>query len=174
MQTYYTFTNFFNSVCLAHPSIETFTLMDIQKIDQSKQTIFPLANLIINNVTIDSGLMTYNTTLLVMDRIDENIIQSTGSYNEYIRNYKDVGNTEDVYNSTLLTINDIISYVYRNPQAYQYNMIGSSLVTPFEERFSNLLVGWAADMNISVGNPNNMCVISLDSTLANGGNESTC
>jgi hypothetical protein len=71
-----------------------------------------------------------------------------------------------------MTINDITSYIYRNPDAYQYNVIGSSLATPFEERFQNLLAGWAIDMNISVGNTNPMCAISLTDNLAAGGDVS--
>jgi len=73
----------------------------------------------------------------------------------------------------LLTLNDIISYIYRNPQALDYNVTTSALVTPFEERFSNLLAGWAADINITVGNPQPMCVISLDANQAAGG-ENAC
>ena len=173
MQTYYSLTNFFNSVSLAHPNITTFTVTDIFKIDQSKQTLFPLANLIVNEVTISSGLMNYNVTYLVMDRVDENIIFSSGSYNDLDRDYKTLGSQPDVYNSTLLTINDVISYIYRNPQAYAYNINGDAILTPFEDRLSNLLVGWAATMNIVVGNPQDMCVINISNTLAQGGNE-TC
>ena len=55
MQTYYTFTNFFNSVCLSHPNIETFTVGDLANIDMAKQTLFPLSHLIVNNVNINIG-----------------------------------------------------------------------------------------------------------------------
>jgi len=47
------------------------------------------------------------------------------------------------------------------------------LCTPFEERFQNLLAGWAVDMNIAVGNPQDMCVINLSTALAAGG-DATC
>jgi hypothetical protein len=51
---------------------------DIRTVDTRKQTLFPLANLLVNNVTIDSGLMTYNVTLMVMDRVVEITDQSEG------------------------------------------------------------------------------------------------
>jgi hypothetical protein len=171
MQTYYSFTNFFNSVCLAHPNITTFTMGDIYNVDMAKQTLFPLAHLIVNNTNIASGLMQYNVTLMVMDRVVDVTDSSFGHYNYLLKNYKDVTNLIDVHNTSLSTLNDIVSYIYRNPDAYQYNVIGDSLATPFEERFNNLLAGWAIDMNISVGNTNPMCAISLNTNLANGGDD---
>ena len=169
MQTFYSFTQFFANVCNAHPNITTFDLSDIRTIDTEKQTLFPYANLIVNNVNIDSGVMTYNVTFMVMDRVVEVKDVSEGQYNTIDKDYRGYSNVTDVWNTSLLTINDVVSYIYRNPDAYQYNVIGSSLATPFEERFTNLLAGWAVDMNISVGNPNDMCVVNLSTNLANGG-----
>ena len=168
MQTYYTFTNFFNSVCLSHPSIETFTVGDLANIDMAKQTLFPLSHLIVNNVNINSGIMTYNVTLLVMDRVVDIVQDSYSPFNNIVKDYKTITNIMDVHNSTLLTSNDIVSYIYRNPQSYQYNVIGDSLTTPFEDRFDNVVAGWSTDLNIAVGNPNDMCVISLNVDLAQG------
>jgi hypothetical protein len=172
MQTYYSFTQFFANVCNAHPNITTFDMSDIRTIDTEKQTLFPYANLIVNNVAIDSGVMTYNVTLMVMDRVVEVEDVSVGNFNTIDKDYRGYSNVADVWNTSLMTINDITSYIYRNPDAYQYNVVGSSLATPFEERFQNLLAGWAIDMNISVGNENPMCVISLTDNLAAGGDVS--
>ena len=172
MQTYYSFTQFFANVCNAHPNITTFDMSDIRTIDTEKQTLFPYANLIVNNVAIDSGVMTYNVTLMVMDRVVEVEDVSVGNFNTIDKDYRGYSNVSDVWNTSLMTINDITSYIYRNPDAYQYNVVGSSLATPFEERFQNLLAGWAVDMNISVGNENPMCVISLTDNLAAGGDVS--
>jgi hypothetical protein len=173
MQTFYSFTQFFANVCNAHPNITTFDMSDIRTLDTEKQTLFPYANLIVNNVAIDSGIMTYNVTFMVMDRVVEVEDVSVGKFNTIEKDYRGYSNVSDVWNTSLLTINDVVSYIYRNPNAYQYNVIGSSLATPFEERFQNLLAGWAIDMNIAVGNPNDMCVINLSDILA-AGNDPTC
>jgi len=125
MQTYYSFVQFFNNVCSAHPSVTTFSLDDIRNIDTEKQTLFPLANLIVNNVTVDYGLMTYNVTLMVMDRVEVVQEDSIGPLNVLDYNYRGQSNIVDVHNSTLLTINDIISYVYRNPQALAMGSVSS-------------------------------------------------
>jgi hypothetical protein len=144
-------------------------MSDIRTLDTEKQTLFPYANLIVNNVSIDSGVMTYNVTLMVMDRVVEVEDVSVGKFNEIEKDYRGYSNVFDVWNTCLMTINDITSYIYRNPDAYQYNVIGASLATPFEERFQNLLAGWAIDMNIAVGNTNPICAISLSDNLAAGG-----
>jgi len=171
MQTFYSFSQFFDNVCSAHPNITTFRMDDIREIDTTKQTLFPLANLIVNNITIDSGLMTYNVTLMVMDRVVEIDYNSTGSFNDLTYDYRMTSNIFDVHNTSLLTINDIISYIYRNPDALDYNVTTSTLVTPFEERFANLVAGMAADINITVGNPQPMCVINLSANQALGGED---
>jgi len=108
MQTYYSFTNFFNNVCAVHPNIETFSMDDIRTIDTFKQTLFPLANLMVNNVNIDSGVMTYNVTFMVMDRVADIIPDSVGPVNTKTYDYKGITNIVDVHNSCLLTINDAI------------------------------------------------------------------
>lgn len=171
MQTFYSFTQFFDNVCSAHPNITTFMMDDIRTIDTTKATLFPLANLIVNNITIDSGLMTYNCTLMVMDRVVEVDYDSTGPYNSLEYDYRMTSNIFDVYNTSLSTVNDIVSYIYRNPDAMDYNVTTSALVTPFEERFSNLVAGMAAEVNITVGNTQPMCVISLSANQALGGQD---
>jgi hypothetical protein len=171
MQTYYSFTQFFANVCQAHPNVTTFMMDDIREIDTAKQELFPLANLIVNNITIDSGLMTYNVTLLVMDRVVSVTDLSSGPYNNLTYNYRFTDNLLDVHNTSLSTLNDIISYIYRNPEAMDYNVYTSALVTPFEERFSNLVAGMAADFNITVGNIQPMCVIDLTANQALGGED---
>lgn len=173
MQTFYSVTTFFNNVCLAHPNIKYFTLGDVYAIDQKKQPQFPYANLLVNNVTIDSGQMVYNLSLFVMDRVNDVQQNSYGHYNEFYKDWKGIDNSQDVWNTTLLTINDIVSYIYRNPQAYAYNIIGSTLCTPFEQRFDSFMWGWVADINMAVGNPQDMCVIDINDSQAQG-NETAC
>lgn len=172
MQTYYSLTQFFNAVSLSHPNVTTFTIGDIYNVDLNKQTLFPLVHLIVNNTTIGEGIMTYNITLMAMDRVVYVTDDSSGAYNTLLKNYKDVTNIDDVWNSTLLTLNDVISYIQRNPQALDYNVYVDTVCTPFQERFDNLLAGWQATINISVPNHSNMCVIDVTDVQAAGGTPS--
>ena len=88
MQTYYSFTQFFNNVALAHPNVTTFTIGDIYNVDLAKQTLFPLCHLIVNNVTVGDGQMTYNINLMVMDRVVDITDDSAGRFNTIVKNKK--------------------------------------------------------------------------------------
>ena len=171
MQTYYSFTQFFDNVCVAHPNIKTFTHGDLSDVNLLKQELFPIAHLIIDTVTVSSGQMTYAGNLLVMDvvRFIQQVADSTGNYNVTNESYKTNSNIIDVYSSTLSTCNDIYSYIYRNPEALSYNIYGDVVITPFDDRFDNALAGQAMAFRITVGNDNNICVVDLDVNLASGG-----
>jgi hypothetical protein len=169
MQTYYSFTQFFNNVALAHPNITTFTIGDIYNVDLAKQSLYPLCHLIVNNVTVGEGLMTYNVNLMVMDRVVDVTEDSSGIFNSIVKNYKTITNAQDVLNTSLMTLNDIVSYIQRNAQSMDYNIYVDTVCTPFEERFDNLLTGWQSVLNITVGNPNNACVIQISDVEAIGG-----
>jgi len=135
--TFYQFTQFFNSIALAHPNIETFTIGDLADVDTSKTTLFPLCHLVPNNVIIGSQTFTYNIDLLVMDRVVNVTQDSTGKFNELTVNYKDVNNLHDVWNTSLLTINDIIAYITRNAQANNFIIETDSIATPFQDNLNN-------------------------------------
>jgi hypothetical protein len=171
MQTYYSFTQFFDNVCVAHPNIKTFTHGDLSDVNLLKQELFPIAHLIIDTVTVSSGQMTYGCNLLVMDvvRLIQQVADSTGNYNVTNESYKTNSNIIDVYSSTLSTTNDIWSYVFRNPTALSYNIYDDAVITPFDDRFDNALAGMSMVFNVVVGNDNNICVTDLDVNLASGG-----
>jgi hypothetical protein len=170
MQTIYSFTQFFNSVCLAHPNITTFTVGDIYDIDTAKTSLFPLAHLMIDNTIMATGAkMTYNCTLLVMDRITDIAQTSTGHFNQIVKNYRGITNVLDVWNTSQATISDIVVYIMNNAQPYQYNILTDVTITPFTERFDNALSGCGAVMQIEVPyNPSN-CLIKISDVQADGG-----
>jgi len=170
MQTYYSFVQFFNSVCLAHPNITTFTTGDIDDIDTAKQSLYPIAHLIVENTTMAQfSAMTYNVNLLVMDRIANITQDSSGRFNSILKNYKGVTNILDVWNTSQATLGDIVIYIMNNAQSYQYTIDTDVVMTPFQQRFDNALAGFAATMNITVPyNPSN-CLIQISDVQAAGG-----
>ena len=159
VSSFYNITEFFNRISLAHPNITTFTFGNLDDIDLAKQTQFPLAHLIINNVEVASGKITYDVSYMVMDKVANITPESTGMNNELVKDYIGVDNSIDVWNSSLETINNIYSYIQRNPDNLDYDIDGDAVLTPFKDRFDNLLAGWGADFSITVGNENNICVL---------------
>ena len=57
---------------LSNPSIKTCTFGDITDVDLQKQTIFPLAHMIIEGATNSEKTLQFNFTVLTMDQIDIN------------------------------------------------------------------------------------------------------
>ena len=57
---------------LSNPSIKTCTFGDITDIDLQKQTIFPLAHIIIDGATNAEKTLQFNFTVLTMEQIDTN------------------------------------------------------------------------------------------------------
>jgi len=52
-------------------NVNTVTTGDITEIDLSKQTIFPLSHIIVNNVITEEQYLSFNITVMAMDVVDE-------------------------------------------------------------------------------------------------------
>lgn len=160
VNSFYTLSEFISKVSLSHPNVNAFTMGDIGDIDMKKHTQFGLVHLMVNDVVLSSGKITYNVTMFIMDKPEDITVESTGISNSFTYDYNGVSNENDIYNTTLEILNDIYSYLLRNPDALDYNIDGDATCTPFKERFNNLLAGWGADFSITVGNQNSMCVLN--------------
>jgi hypothetical protein len=158
--TYYEFTAYINTLCENHPRIETFTIEDAYNVDDHKATMYPLCNLMVNNITVSESRMIYNIMLMAADRVGEINGDSTGKNNKLIKTYAGVTNIIDVHNDTLLSLADIVSYLRRNPEAFDYEVLGDAIFTPFSEKYSNLLGGWIATIDVNVPYDGNICAIT--------------
>jgi hypothetical protein len=172
MQTLYSFTQFFNSICLSHPNIETFNVSDdMFDADTAKQTLFPLAYMVLNNATITGySAMTYNVNLIVMDRVTDVTQDSSGKFNSITKNYKGITNLLDVWNTSMMTLSDIIVYIKNNAQPQDFTISTDVILTPFQERLDNALAGFSAVMNITVPfNPSACLFYNISDAQADGG-----
>ena len=122
-------------------NVSTVTTGDITDIDLSKQTIFPLSHIMINSVTTQEQVLSFNITVMSMDIVDVN---------------KEA--TKDVLNSQLAVLNRLISLLGRgNLYTTKYQLDGDPVCEPFYERFENQLAGWACTMNILIENDISSC-----------------
>lgn len=165
MLTYYQFTDYINNLCDEHPRVSSFTIEDIYNVDDRKATLFPLCNLIVNNITVGESLMRYNISLMMADRVVATNGESTGELNSITKDYKGYTNVIDVHNDTLLSLSDIVSYLRRNPAALDYSVLGDAVLTPFVEKYSNLIAGWVATFDVDVPYDGNICAITKTISL---------
>jgi hypothetical protein len=132
-------------------NVNTVTTGDITKIDLSKQTIFPLSHVIINSVSPQEQVLSFNITVMSMDIVDINKEATTDIF-------RGNDNEHDVLNSQLAVQNRLVAKL-RGGDLYRdkYQLIGDPSCEPFYERFENELAGWACTMEIVIHNDISKC-----------------
>jgi hypothetical protein len=129
------------------PIVTTTTQGDILDIDLSKATLFPLAHIVINNVTIGTNVTTYSVSIIGMDIVDFSKEKSTGFE----------GNDNELYIlNTQLEVMKRICAVMTRGDMYRdgFELVGEPTAEPFTDRFENVVAGFTLSMTINA--PNNM------------------
>ena len=130
--------------------VNTVTQGDIFKVDLSKQTIFPLVHIMVNNCTLDSSTTTWNISLIAMDVVD---LSKSATTNLFLGNDNEV----DVLNTQQAVLNRAYEIIKHGSLAYDLFMVeGTASLEPFTERFENYMAGWT--MTFDVVTPNEMTI----------------
>jgi hypothetical protein len=148
---FYLLTETIKDQLLGDVNVNTVTTGDIYDIDLAKQSVFPLCHIIINNVTAQESVLTFNVSVLAMDVVDESKKETTDIF-------RGNNNEQDVLNTQLQVINKLIQ-VLRKGTLYndQYQLDGDANCEPFYERFENKMAGWSATFNVFVNNDITIC-----------------
>lgn len=148
---FYTITDTIKDNLLLDVNVNTVTTGDITEIDLTKQTIFPLSHIIVNNVTAEETVLRFNLTVMCMDVVNED---KEAESDIFIGN----DNEQDILNSQLAVLNRIIIQLRRGSlHTEKYQLDGDPLCEPFYERFENRLAGWACTMDILIPNDVSRC-----------------
>ena len=131
--------------------LRTVTTGDISEIDLSKQTMFSLAHIVVNNVSLQEQSMTYSVSIIFMDLVADNKEEPSDEFR---------GNTneQDVLNSMLHCANVLTSKL-RSGTLYRdkYQLEGDVSCEPFYERYENELTGWAVSFSVIIPNDVYQC-----------------
>jgi hypothetical protein len=148
---FYLLTETIKDQLLGDVNVNTVTTGDIYDIDLAKQSIFPLSHIIINNVTTQEQVLTFNISILAMDIVDESKEATTDIF-------RGNNNEQDILNTQLAVLNKLVM-VLRKGTLYtdQYQLDGDATLEPFYERFDNRLAGWSATFNVFVKNDIDIC-----------------
>lgn len=148
---FYTITDTIKDNLLLDVNVNTVTTGDITEIDLTKQTIFPLSHIIVNNVTAEETVLRFNLTVMCMDIVNED---KEAESDIFIGN----DNEQDILNSQLAVLNRIIIQLRRGSlHTEKYQLDGDPLCEPFYERFENRLAGWSCTMDILIPNDVSRC-----------------
>tara|TARA_R100001591_G_scaffold90916_1_gene96780 strand:+ start:466 stop:939 length:474 start_codon:yes stop_codon:yes gene_type:complete len=148
---YYQITDTLKTNLLTDENVNTVTTGDIFDIDLAKQTIFPLAHIIINGVTIQEQVLQFNITVMCMDIVDV-------SKDETTDDFRGNNNEQDILNTQLAVANKLVGILSKGT-LYQdkYQLSGDASCEFFYERFENRLAGVACTFDVLVQNDINVC-----------------
>ena len=148
---FYQLTETIKTQLLSDVNVNTVTTGDIFDIDLSKQSIFPLCHIIINNVTTQEQVLLFNITVMAMDIVDESKKETTDIF-------RGNNNEQDVLNTQLAVLNKLIMVLRRGDlYSNKFQLEGNPTLEPFYERFDNRLAGYAATMDVIIHNDITIC-----------------
>ena len=151
MKGFYQVTQVIKDQLLADVNVNTVTTGDITRIDLSKQTMFPLSHLIVNNVGNEDNILRFSLSVLAMDVV--NI-----SKEEVIDIFIGNNNEQDILNTQLAVLNKLVQ-VLRGGTLHTdlYQLDGTPNFEPFYDRFENEMAGWALTFDVIIPNDISIC-----------------
>jgi hypothetical protein len=131
--------------------VNTVTIGDIFAVDLTKQTIFPLNHIIVNNATLGEVTMSMNISILFMDLVDD-------SKEEIVDLWEGNDNEQDVLNTQLAQAQRLSSDLMRG-SLYNSQVVVTSepSAEPFTDRFENKIAGWTLSFDVIVPNDMSIC-----------------
>jgi hypothetical protein len=151
MNGYYYVVNTLKDYLKSNDFINTVSIGDIFSVDLNKQTIFPLAHIIVNNAQLAETTTSLNLSILFMDIVDENKAEITDIW-EGNDNEQDVLNTQ-LSLASKLTADLIRGYLYSN----LIQIEGAQTAEPFVDRFENKVAGWTLTFDVIIPNDMTLC-----------------
>jgi hypothetical protein len=151
MKGFYQVTQVIKDQLLADVNVNTVTTGDITRIDLSRQTMFPLSHIIVNNVGNEDNILRFSLSVLAMDVVN---ISKEEVVDIFIGN----NNEQDVLNTQLAVLNKLVQ-VLRGGTLHQdlYQLDGSPNFEPFYDRFENEMAGWALSFDVIIPNDISIC-----------------
>ena len=151
MKGFYQVTEILKEQLLTDVNVNTVTTGDITKIDLSKQTIYPLSHIMVNNVNNEDSVLRFSLSVLAMDVVDV-------SKEEVVDIFIGNNNEQDVLNTQLAVLNKLVQ-VLRGGNLHQnlYQLDGTPNFEPFYERFENEVAGWSLNFDVLIPNAIDIC-----------------
>lgn len=151
MNTLYNITTKIQEELKNNALINTVTFGDIEDVDLNKQTIFPLAHVMLSDSTIGASTVQIGMSIILMDIVDE-------SKAEEVDGFRGNDNEHDVLNAMLAAgTKTVQEFIRGNAHGDLYQMVGEASVEFFTDRFENKLAGVAIDFTIELPNIAGLC-----------------
>ena len=150
MTGFYDVTTTIKNQLILDPFVNTVTEGDIFEVDLSKQTIFPLSHIMVNQTTREGHALRFNVTVLCMDIVDKSKEETTDAF-------RGNDNEQDVLNTQLAVALRMVEVFDRGSNRKSFALDGEAVFEPFTERFENYLAGWSVTFDVLVPNDMTAC-----------------
>lgn len=151
MNGYFYIVNTLKTYLKANPFINTVSIGDIFAVDLTKQTMFPLSHIIVNNATLAEVTTSLNISILFMDIVDD-------SKSEITDIWEGNDNEQDVLNTRLAVAQRLTADLMRGSlYTSQVVISGEPSAEPFTDRFENKIAGWTLTFDVIVPNDITIC-----------------
>ena len=149
-RAYYILLETLKNSLLQNVNVNTVTTGDISEIDLSKQTIYPLSHIIVNNATNSGQVMSFNVTVLCMDKVNQLKTEQVNPFNNEAEH--------TVLNTQLAVSNKLYKDLYSGQLRLDgYQVDDDASIEFFFDRFENILAGVAMTLNVQLNNDLNVC-----------------
>ena len=148
---FYQLTQAIKEELLKDQNINTVTTGNISDVNLNKQDMFPMAHIIVNNVTDEEQVLRFSISVIAMDIIDQ-------SKDETIDRFTGNNNEQDILNTQLAVLNRLVQRLRKGTlYTEMYQLDGNPSFQPFYDRFENQLAGWTASMDVLIYNDIYIC-----------------
>lgn len=132
------------------PIINTVSKGDIFKVDLSKNSIFPIAHMLINNVSFEGSVTRYSVSIICMDLVD---------FSKEEGDAYEGNNNESFVLNTQLEVLSRLSEMLRRGELMSdgFHLDGNPTCEPFTDRFENVVAGWTLSMDVLTFNQTTTC-----------------
>jgi len=144
MQSYYNILKKIKDQLQLDAFVNTVTDGSIDDVDLDKQTIYPLAHLMVGNGSYNGNVWGFSLSVICMDLVD---VSKDNTDNE-----------EDVLNTQLAVVNRLLELLNRG-SLYddKFQLEGNPTVEPFTDRFENKVAGWVCTFDVVIENTMTIC-----------------
>ena len=149
MTSFYDTINAIKTYLQGNNSVNTVHFGDILNVDLAKQSIFPLANISVSDVTFGEHTMAFTINIMALDVVYDSSENVTDESNPFLG----TNNLQDVLNTQLMVLNGLQSSLRRGELMQDKFIVDTDVSAEvLEEQFDNLLSGWGIDITVEVPN----------------------
>jgi len=151
VESIYRLINSMEAELISNPFCNVVTLGRMTEIDLPKQTIFPLADITLNNVTNSENTLVFEITITNLDIVE---ISKDEPENKIFGN----DNLVYIWTNQLYVINRLIGRL-RQQTIYQdgWELIGTPQSDFVDKEMENMLAGFETTLSIAIPNGINVC-----------------